>query len=130
MASPRPNPLALVDRVLGPLTWLAAAFAVVVLFAGPELIGAKKPGGGEGAAPAATSGEAVFASAGCASCHTLAAAAASGAVGPNLDELRPDAATVAAAVTSGVGAMPAFEGRLSAAEIKAVADYVAGSAGG
>ena len=33
----------------------------------------------------ANAGKAVFASAGCASCHTLAQAGATGAVGPNLD---------------------------------------------
>ncbi len=53
MASPRPDPLRAVDRVLAPLTWLAAAFAVVVLFAGPELIGADKPGAAAGLAAAA-----------------------------------------------------------------------------
>jgi mono/diheme cytochrome c family protein len=130
MASPRPDPFARIDRVLAPLTWLAAAFAVVVLFVGPELIGAQKPAGAAGAAPAAPSGKALFTSAGCAGCHTLAAAGASGTVGPDLDQLRPDAATVAATVKSGAGAMPAFEGKLSAAEIQAVADYVAASAGG
>jgi mono/diheme cytochrome c family protein len=121
--------LARLDRVLAPLTWLAAAFAVVVLLAGPELIGADKPSGGGAAAPA-PSGKALFASSGCAGCHTLADAGASGTVGPDLDQLAPDAATVAAAVQSGSGAMPAFEGRLSEAEIQAVAHYVASSAGG
>ena len=53
-----------------------------------------------------------------------------GAIGPNLDELQPDAAAVAAVVTDGQGSMPAFAGHLSAAEIDAVADYVASSAGG
>lgn len=138
MASPRPSALARVDRVLAPLSWLVAAFAVVVLLAGPELIGADKPsgadkpGGGGAAAPAraAPSGRELFASSGCAGCHTLADAGASGTVGPDLDQLAPDAATVAAAVKSGPGAMPGFEGRLSGAEIQAVADYVAGSAGG
>ena len=51
-------------------------------------------------------------------------------LGPDLDQLAPDAATVAAAVKSGPGAMPPFEGQLSGAEIQAVADYVADSAGG
>ena len=35
---------------------------------------------------AATAGKAVFASAGCGGCHTLAAAGTSGNVGPNLDK--------------------------------------------
>jgi mono/diheme cytochrome c family protein len=125
MASPRPDPLRRVDRVLAPLTWLVAAFAIVVLLGGPELIGATK----NGSATATPSGSAVFASAGCGGCHVLAAAGASGTVGPNLDELEPDAAAVAAVVSSGRGSMPAFGGDLSAAEIQAVADYVASSAG-
>ena len=33
-------------------------------------------------------------------------------------------------MTDGQGSMPAFAGQLSAAEIEAVADYVASSAGG
>ena len=134
MSSPRPDPLRQVDRVLAPLTWLIAAFAVVVLFVGPELIGAEKTGapeqtGGGAPAEAAPAGADVFASAGCGGCHTLAAADATGSVGPNLDELKPDAATVATVVSNGSGSMPAF-GDLSDAEVQAVADYVASSAGG
>ena len=53
----------------------------------------------------------------------------SGQVGPNLDDLKPDAATVEAKVRNGGGGMPAFEGRLSDAEITAVAKYVAENAG-
>ena len=74
-------------------------------------------------------GAAVFASAGCGNCHTLAAAGSSGTSGPNLDELQPDAETVEEQVRNGGGAMPAFEGQLSDAEIEAVATYVAESAG-
>ncbi len=74
-------------------------------------------------------GAAVFASAGCGDCHTLAAAGSSGTSGPNLDELMPDTETVEEQVRNGGGAMPAFEGELSDAEIEAVATYVAESAG-
>ena len=74
-------------------------------------------------------GAQVFASAGCASCHTLAAANASGNVGPNLDDLQPDAATVRSQVENGGGGMPAFSGDLSPAEIEAVSTYVADNAG-
>jgi mono/diheme cytochrome c family protein len=141
MASPRPDPLRRVDRVLAPLTWLIAAFAIVVLFSGPELIGAAKTatgndaaagGSGSSTAPSTapkSTGATVFAAAGCGACHTLAAADATGSLGPNLDQLKPDAAAVTAVVTSGRGSMPAFGGDLSAAEIQAVADYVATSAG-
>lgn len=74
-------------------------------------------------------GAKVFASAGCASCHTLSAANASGQVGPNLDDLQPDADTVRTQVDSGGGGMPSFSGDLSPAEIDAVATYVADNAG-
>lgn len=86
-------------------------------------------------APAATTteggadGAAVFASAGCGGCHTLAAAGSSGTTGPNLDELQPDQETVVNQVTNGGGGMPAFGDRLSEEEIEAVATYVAESAG-
>ena len=42
-------------------------------------------------------GKAVFASAGCGGCHTLAAAGANGNVGPNLDATKPSEALVVAA---------------------------------
>jgi mono/diheme cytochrome c family protein len=68
----------------------------------------------------------------CASCHKLAAAKATfGTYGPDLDELKPDQATVEKQVTEGGGIMPAFgkDGLMSATEIEAVAAYVAAEAG-
>ena len=82
------------------------------------------PGTGTGAA----NGASLF-SQNCASCHTLAAAHAKGTVGPNLDQLKPSKAVVVRQVTNGGGGMPAFGGRLSPAQINAVATYVTGSAG-
>jgi outer membrane protein assembly factor BamB len=64
----------------------------------------------------------------CASCHTLAAAHAKGAVGPNLDQLKAPKAVVVRQVTNGGGGMPAFGGRLSANQIDAIGAYVAKSA--
>ncbi|HET7408727.1 MAG TPA: cytochrome c [Paracoccaceae bacterium] len=61
----------------------------------------------------------------CALCHVLADAGATGAIGPDLDQLRPDADRIRAAVRDGVGIMPAFGEALSAEEIEAVVDYVA-----
>jgi hypothetical protein len=82
------------------------------------------------AAQAATSpGAAVFATAGCGTCHTLAAAGSHGSLGPNLDQVRPSAAAVAAQVLNGGGNMPSFRGRLTAAQIRDVARFVASSAG-
>ncbi len=84
--------------------------------------------GGESAS--AGEGKAIF-SANCASCHTLKAAGATGTVGPNLDELAPEEATVENQVINGGGPMPAFgkEGTLSPEEVKAVSAYVASEAG-
>jgi cbb3-type cytochrome c oxidase subunit III len=76
-----------------------------------------------------TNGEAIFKGSGCAGCHTLAAAGATGTIGPNLDQLMPNMAAVVNQVTNGGGVMPAFKGKLSAAQIQAVAKYVSSSAG-
>jgi mono/diheme cytochrome c family protein len=78
----------------------------------------------------AVDGEEVFASAGCASCHTLAAAGAKGVTGPNLDDLQPSFEDTREQVTNGGGGMPAFEGDLSDEEIDAVSRYVSDNAGG
>ena len=77
-----------------------------------------------------TNGEAIFKGAGCSGCHTLAAAGATGTVGPNLDQIKPSMAIVAHQVTSPPpGIMPSFKGKLSPAQIQAVAKYVSTSAG-
>ncbi|GIX24450.1 MAG: cytochrome c [Caldimonas sp.] len=65
----------------------------------------------------------------CAVCHTLADAGAQGAVGPSLDELRPDAQRVAKAVRNGIGVMPSYEQTLSPTQIEALALYVAHATG-
>jgi mono/diheme cytochrome c family protein len=84
--------------------------------------GSEEAGGGDAAA-----GEQVFASAGCTSCHTLEAAGASGTVGPNLDEAKPDHDLVVERVTNGMGAMPSFKDQLSEQQIQDVAAYVVAS---
>jgi mono/diheme cytochrome c family protein len=63
----------------------------------------------------------------CATCHTLQDANSDGNIGPNLNEIKPDIMRIISAVTNGIGVMPAYEGQLSAEEIKAVATYVAKS---
>jgi cytochrome c6 len=82
----------------------------------------------------ATKGNSVFGSAGCGSCHTLAAAHSTGTVGPNLDSLKPDYRAVTAQVTNGGapsgGTMPAFKSTLSTQQIADVAAYVVKSTGG
>ena len=61
----------------------------------------------------------------CTVCHTLTDAGSAGAIGPNLDELKPSRQQVINAVTSGVGVMPAYGESLSTEQIQAVADFVA-----
>ena len=85
---------------------------------------------GGGFASLGTDGAAIFKGAGCAGCHTLSAAGATGTTGPNLDQLKPSTSVVAHQVMVGGGAMPAFQGKLSPAQIQAVAKYVSSSAGG
>lgn len=68
----------------------------------------------------------VFAST-CGGCHTLADAGTSGSIGPNLDELKPDAAQVISAIETGPSSMP--PNLLSGEEAQSVADYVAANAG-
>jgi mono/diheme cytochrome c family protein len=80
------------------------------------------------AAGDAAAGKAVFTS-NCGSCHTLADAGTTGAVGPNLDDLKPDAARVQHQVEVGGGPMPAFKGTLSDTDIANVAAYVSSVAG-
>jgi mono/diheme cytochrome c family protein len=90
---------------------------------------APPPASGGGGKAAAPDGKAVFASAGCGSCHTLKAAGATGNIGPNLDTLKPSEPVVERQVTNGGAQMPAFKGQLTAAEIKAVAKFVSSAAG-
>jgi mono/diheme cytochrome c family protein len=64
----------------------------------------------------------------CAICHTLADAGASGAIGPSLDELKPDATRVVKALKTGIGQMPAYP-QLSEEQVQALARYVARASG-
>jgi len=65
----------------------------------------------------------------CALCHTLADAQSTGAIGPVLDELKPDATRVETAIRNGIGQMPAYT-TLSEQDIKALSTYVARAAAG
>ncbi len=78
--------------------------------------------------PLATQGRDIFmgkAQPNCGVCHTLADTGSVGAIGPNLNKLKPTAENVFAAVSQGVGAMPAYEAQLSQTEMRALAAYVA-----
>jgi len=77
----------------------------------------------------AVAGATVFKQSGCGGCHVLKAAGASGQVGPNLDKLQPGFAQVKVQVENGGGVMPSFKGKLTPAQIRDVAAYVATWAG-
>jgi mono/diheme cytochrome c family protein len=83
---------------------------------------------GGGADTANAAGKQVFTS-NCGGCHTLADADTNGQNAPNLDELKPDMATVQRQVTNGGGSMPAFKDKLSAEQIEQVSTYVSSVAG-
>lgn len=86
-------------------------------------------GGGDksssGPDPADSPDAKVFADAGCGDCHTLSAVDAKGTVGPNLDQLKPEADRVARQVRNGGVGMPSFADKLSDTEIDQVATFVA-----
>jgi sulfite dehydrogenase len=99
------------------------ACVVTVVVAGCGGGGDEEPANGGQAA----SGETLFKER-CGSCHTLAAAGTDGTVGPNLDDLAPDAARVQQAMRDAPGVMP--ENLAEGAQAQAIADYVAGAVGG
>jgi sulfite dehydrogenase len=65
----------------------------------------------------------------CAVCHTLKDAGSEGAVGPVLDEIKPNAARVSQALLNGLGSMPSYKATLTEAQIAALALYVAKATG-
>ena len=105
----------------------------------PETVEGTLPettGGGNEDLPAleltgdATAGSDVWTANGCGGCHTLAAANASGNVGPNLDETQPSYELAVTRITQGQGAMPAFGDQLEPQQIADVSQYVVESSGG
>lgn len=60
----------------------------------------------------------------CAICHALEDASATGNIGPDLDDLRPDADRIHKVLIEGMGAMPAFGDSLSQEQRDAIVDYV------
>jgi predicted ferric reductase/mono/diheme cytochrome c family protein len=110
----------------GALVFAALVFAAG-LIVGRHTAPQAQPATADTAATApgsAAAGKTVFASAGCGACHTLEAAGAHGNVGPNLDDVKPDAARVSDVVANGKGAMPPYENRLTDKQIRDVAAYV------
>jgi mono/diheme cytochrome c family protein len=71
-----------------------------------------------------TDGRRIFVSSGCGGCHTLAAAGATGTVGPSLDVAKPSLDLVIERVTKGTAQMPSFKDVLSERQIESVAAFV------
>ena len=113
-------------RIQRSRAWRTAAGAAVVALCVGACGGSSSPSSSSASkqGSAAISGKQVFENSGCASCHTLAAADASGSVGPDLDTLKPTMVTVERQVVNGGGVMPSFAGTLSKAQIVAVARFV------
>jgi mono/diheme cytochrome c family protein len=94
----------------------------------PDEAQAPQPTATEAApSPAADPGADLFTE-NCGSCHTLAAAGTSGTIGPNLDDLQLDQATVLSTIKEGPAEMPS--NLVTGAEAQQVAAFVASSAGG
>lgn len=113
--------------------WTAAAALALTLAAVPlarlaaqDAAAAPAPNAGaEAATGNAEKGKAVFETAMCGACHVLAAAEASGPIGPSLDN-NPNLthAFIVERVANGAGAMPPFAGQLSPEEIEDVTAYI------
>lgn len=59
----------------------------------------------------------------CSVCHTLNDAGAAGTIGPDLDELKPDAERIRKTMMEGMGAMPSFSA-MDEADREAIIAYV------
>jgi mono/diheme cytochrome c family protein len=99
--------------------------AYVASVAGREPTAAAGGGGAAGGGAAGAGDPNALFSGNCASCHTLAAASATGTVGPSLDQSTLNMAAIERQIRRGGGGMPAFEGTLTDEQIKALAKYVA-----
>jgi sulfite dehydrogenase len=106
--------------MMGVKRWLAAAVPLLLACAGAHAAKA------EGDAALLEKGKRLFtqdAAPPCMVCHTLRHAGAAGEIGPNLNEMAPDASRVEKAVRNGIGVMPPF--KMSEADLKLLAQYVA-----
>jgi cbb3-type cytochrome c oxidase subunit III len=97
----------------------AVALYVSLVAANPDA-NIQAAGGGGGDDP-----QSIFTT-NCGSCHVLEKAGTSGTVGPNLDQSQVTVEQAATQIRNGGGAMPAFGDRLTAEQIDALAQYVAG----
>ncbi len=124
------RPLSAYEReavlMLGVLAFAALMFVVGVFVGRATKRTTEAPPATTQPARTGARGKEIFASAGCGSCHTLAAAGAKGTVGPSLDRTPLRESAIVDVVTKGRPArgMPAFSQTLSAEDIQAVAAFV------
>jgi mono/diheme cytochrome c family protein len=135
---PRRNSAMPADLVTGQAAKDVAAYVSYAVHRSGEDSGALAQAGLAGA----TTGEQIFTAAGCAGCHTLSKAGASGNIGPSLNDLansgdikgspedyvresilQPDAVVVKGFQP---GVMPSFDGRLTDKQVQALIQYLLG----
>ena len=106
------------------LTAFAAAAALALPFA-PMALAADDTQAGSGADAHLAAGKQLFADWGCASCHALKDASASGHIGPAFDgNAALTKEFTVGRITNGQGAMPSFGGLMTDEEIGTLADYI------
>lgn len=82
-------------------------------------------GSGPSRSRLAAEGKRVFVTSGCGHCHTVASAHTQGASGPNFDTSeRLSRAQIGSSLNEGANGMPSYRGRLTAAQAKAVTEFV------
>jgi mono/diheme cytochrome c family protein len=133
--NPRKNSAMPADIVEGDDARDVAAYVGFAAARGGQDEGALAAAGLSGA----TTGEQIFTAGGCAGCHTLAKANATGTIGPSLDDLAAAAGDGSpedfviesvidpdAEIADGfqAGVMPSYEGRLTEEQLQALAEYL------
>jgi mono/diheme cytochrome c family protein len=103
--------------------------ALLVLAAAAGCGGSGTAAGDPAPQPDPEAGRVSFVSTGCGTCHTLAAAGATGTLGSNLDETRPTYEVAVEAITNGADGMPVYGSQLDDGEIADIAAFVAEAAG-
>jgi mono/diheme cytochrome c family protein len=135
---PRRNSVMPADLVTGAEAKDVAAYVSYAAHRAGQDSGALAQAGLAGA----TTGEQIFTAAGCAGCHTLSKAGATGTIGPSLNDLanskdvkgspedyvRQSVLDPDAVVVSGfqAGVMPSFKGKLTDKQIQALIQYLLG----
>lgn len=111
------------------LRTLSAALTAAAVLGSTACGGGGDASDGATGAPEAAGGDPkqLFAST-CGGCHTFKDAGTSGTIGPDLDDRKPDQATVIEAIKEGPGSMPA--NLLEGAQAEEVGAYVEANAGG